>query len=189
MERLPYRSRRVRRAPRGLPHSLSAAAAAVAIVAFGPACSSNPSPPQLEGCTSVNGARCLGPVQGGGPGAPGDGGLPVVDAGIAPTGDAATACPGASQIFAASTASNASSMSCISCVATNCCSGGTTCPNDPACVSIASCVATQCLANDQSCLPTCEGAAPTGTVTEYIDFQQCVGQSCPGCPLLAAAGL
>jgi hypothetical protein len=168
--------------------ALAAAALAVSTAAIAAACSSNPSPPQLDGCTSTNGTPCVGPVHGGGSSAQGDGGLVSVDAGVAPTGDAGASCPGAAQIFTQTTASNASSMSCISCVAENCCSGGTSCPNDPACVSIAMCIVTQCLANDQSCLPTCEGAAPTGTITEFIDFQQCVGQACPGCPLFATSG-
>jgi hypothetical protein len=91
----------------------------------------------------------------------------VVDAG---------SCPGATQIF------NATASSCATCVQDNCCAGPTSCPNDPACLSVAVCVATTCLQNDQSCLATCQGAAAPGTVTEYIKFQQCIGLSCLGCP-------
>jgi hypothetical protein len=46
-----------------------------------------------------------------------------------------------------------------------------------------------CLSNDQSCLLTCEGASPPGTINEYIMFQQCVGSNCPGCPALAGGNL
>jgi hypothetical protein len=92
-------------------------------------------------------------------------------------------CPGAMQIF------SAAASSCATCAETNCCTSATSCPNDTACLQIAECVTTSCLQNDQSCLATCEAAAPTGSVTEYIDFQQCVGSNCPGCPSLAPGEL
>jgi hypothetical protein len=165
--------------------AIGLALAASGLVGVVAACSNEPNASQLGGCTSFNGVPCVTPVR---PGATpsNDAGAPrpivvVLDAGNAALD--ARVCPGAAQIF------TTPGSSCAACVAQNCCEGPTSCPNDPACVSIAACVVTICLANDVSCLPTCEGAAPTGTVTEFINFQQCVGQACPGCPLLAAAVL
>ena len=162
----------------------AAAICAIAALVSG-SCSSESRPAQLQGCTSAaNGLPCVGPITGGGQGgSPGGQEQPMGDASTTVVlGDGAT-CPGAMQIFAAT------GTSCATCAAANCCETPASCPNDPACLSIATCVVTQCVANDQSCLPTCEAAAPTGTVTAFIDFQQCVGQACPGCPLLAAATL
>ncbi len=128
----------------------------------------------------TNGAECTGPVSGGGTSPPRDGG--VFDGGVVFVTEAGT-CTGANQIF------TTPGSSCANCIAAACCSGPTSCPNDPACISVAACVATSCLANDQSCLATCQGAAPTGTLTEFTTFQQCTGTNCPGCPLSAAADL
>lgn len=146
-------------------------------------CSSNERPSELGACESTTGLPCASPVSVGRSAPQGDGGQPSIGAGATVVAEAG-ACPGASQIFGATNA--IVSTTCVTCVAANCCESAASCPNDPVCLSIATCVVTQCLANDVSCLPTCEGAAPTGAVTEYIDFQQCVGQSCPGCPLVSA---
>ena len=147
------------------------------------ACSSNsPSsnPPVLGACAPVDGVMCGNPVAGGGASPPSDGG--VFDSGVVFVTEAGT-CTGANQIF------TTPGSSCANCIATACCFGPTSCPNDPACISVAACIATSCLANDQSCLATCQSAAPTGTLAEFTAFQQCTGTNCPGCPLSAAADL
>jgi hypothetical protein len=150
-----------------------------AVGSVGSGCSSSSSkPPQLAGCEATNGIPCVAPVSGGGSSPPADGGGEFTDSGSAAT-EAGT-CAGASQIF------GVAAGSCAACVAMACCAGPTSCPNDPNCVSIAVCVNQTCLANDQSCVPTCEGASAPGTITEYIQFQQCVGVNCAGCPALAA---
>ena len=130
-------------------------------------------------CIPTSGTTCGGPAAGGGGSPPGEGGI-ASDSG-AEEGEGGL-CPAAAEIF------NMGASTCASCVAANCCSA-TSCPNDQACVAIATCVAQSCLLNDGTCLTTCEGASPTGTVTEYIDFQQCVGQSCVGCPLVNAGDI
>src|SRR5262249_47907254 len=106
----------------------------------------------------------------------------TVDAAAVAVADAAV-CPGAAQIFATP------GSSCAACVAANCCNGPTACLNDPNCLAIATCVVTLCIANNTSCLPTCEGAAFTNSLTSFFEFQQCVGQDCLGCSLIAAAVL
>ncbi len=158
----------------------AALAGALALLACS---SSSPNPPQLPGCVPTKDVSCGGPVAGGGTTPPSDGGAVAIDSGTE-VGEGGT-CAGATQIFPTAT----SAASCATCVAANCCSSATSCPNDPSCVSLALCVTSQCLPNDQSCLPTCEAGAMTGTITEYIDFQQCVGQSCPGCPALGSGDL
>jgi hypothetical protein len=149
---------------------------AAALATLAAACSSStsgPNPPLLGPCSN-----CGGPVGGaGGSSAQGDGGGPT-DSSTVVVGEGGT-CAGASEIFSTALSS------CATCVAEHCCVNATSCPNDPACTAIAVCVVQSCLANDPSCLPTCEGAAETGTITEYIDFQQCVGADCSGCPSTA----
>lgn len=124
---------------------------------------------------------CGGPVAAGGGGAPPSDASTATDSGVE-IGEGGS-CTGANEIFASA------APSCVSCVAASCCATSASCPNNPNCVSIAVCVTMTCLANDTSCLPTCEGATPTATATEYIDFQQCVGANCPGCPALSPGDL
>jgi hypothetical protein len=163
----------------GAPHAALPVLAGALAALMACSSSSSPNPPQLGTCVPKDGVPCGATTPGGGTSPPSDAGVaPAPDTGVATAG-----CPGATQIF------NAAASSCATCVENNCCSSSTSCPNDPACLSVAVCVATSCLQNDQSCLVTCEGASPPGTITEYIDFQQCVGASCPGCPALGGGDL
>lgn len=140
--------------------------------------SSTPHPPEMGPCVETNGVPCRVSSPGGGASPPSDGGGNPTDSGAVPEGEGGT-CPGTSEIFANAAAS------CAGCAAAKCCANATSCPNDPNCLSIAVCVTMQCLANDQSCLPNCEAAAPTGSITAYIDFQQCIGENCTGCTALS----
>ncbi len=154
-------------------------AALAGALALAACSSSSDRPPQIGACVPTHGITCGGPTTAGGGSAPGD--AAVSDSGTEIVGEGGS-CTGAAEIF------GTAASSCVTCVETSCC-GAASCPNDPNCVSIAVCVAQTCLANDTSCLPTCEGAAPTATASEYIAFQQCLGQSCPGCPALAPGDL
>jgi hypothetical protein len=154
----------------------AALATLVAVAGLLACSSSSPRPPEPGTCVPTAHTPCsVSPAVGGGS-STGTG-----DAGVGetvPTGEGGS-CAGASAIYSAS-------VSCASCVAASCCSTGTSCPNDPSCTTIAVCVVTSCLPNDPSCLPTCEAASATNTITEYVDFEQCVGSNCPGCPNGAA---
>ncbi len=154
-----------------------ALAGAIALLACS---SSSDRPPQLGACVPTHDIMCGSPTTAGG------GGTPASDAAASDSGTEIVgeggSCTGATEIF------GTAAPSCVSCVTASCC-GAASCPNDPNCVSIAVCVTQTCLANNTSCLPTCEGAAPTATGTEYISFQQCVGENCPGCPALAPGDL
>jgi hypothetical protein len=152
----------------------AAAAAAIPLLLVAPACSSSstPHPPETGGCTATPTMPCAAQIGTGG------GSSPPADAGEAT--DTGSTVPGEGSCAGASAIYN-SSQSCAACVATNCCGNGS-CPSDPSCTQIATCVVSSCLPNDPSCLPTCEAASATGTITEYVAFEQCVGASCPGCP-------
>jgi hypothetical protein len=140
--------------------------------------SSTPNPPMVGSCTEKNGVPCTTGAVGGGPSPQGDGG-PAEDATSPPLGDASS-CPGATQIFGATTAA------CISCIETSCCLNPTSCPNDTSCAPLALCVV-NCLPTDPSCVQVCEAQASAATITAFTDLASCSASNCPNCPTLQTA--